>query len=76
MLRQRTMPRKVYLSALVRGVGRLLDIGGELVQYDQLYLFERDADARSLWLDWKRVGEDMQGALWLEADEAGHKRAR
>ena len=76
MLRQKVMPRRVYFSALARGIGRLLDVGGVLTQYNRLYLFERDADLKSLQLDWKRVGEDIENALWLEIDEAGRQRTR
>ena len=76
MLRQKVMPKKVYLSALVRGVGRLLDMEGVLAQYDRLYLFEREADSKSLWLDWKRVGKDIEDALWLEMDKVGHQRVK
>ena len=62
---------KLYTHAIVRGLGKLFDFGGCLTEYEELYVFRKDADERALLNDRARVGDDLRAAVQAASDELG-----
>jgi hypothetical protein len=52
------------------GVGRLLDFGDTLTQYNESATAEQ-ADYRALEMDWRAVGADIFGAIDLFVRQEG-----
>ena len=62
-----------YLYAIptwTEGVGRLVDFGGFLSQYNTSST-DDEADARALALDWLAVGSDLRRAMRIFAENEG-----
>ncbi len=55
------------------GVGRLVDFGGFLNQYNTSPS-EIDADLKAMSLDWNAVGDDLRAAMrrFAETEELSH----
>jgi hypothetical protein len=65
------MNYSTYLFAIptwAEGVGRLLDLGDNLTQYNDSAT-SGQADYRATAMDWRAVGADIQGAIGLLSDE-------
>ncbi|MFQ5839502.1 MAG: hypothetical protein ACE5HK_02120 [Candidatus Methylomirabilales bacterium] len=56
--------------SLLRGLGRLLDIGALFDLYNTSQT-PAEADARALYSDWRAVGRDLQTAIEGAISEAG-----
>lgn len=68
--------RSTFLFALPswqEGVGRLVDFGDTLTEYNRTATAEA-ADARATAQDWLAVGDYLRRALWMYVDSAPHPR--
>lgn len=68
-----SMNRSTYLFATptwTEGVGRLLDFGDTLTQFNESDSPEQ-ADYQALAMDWRAVGDDILGAITLFVRQQG-----
>ena len=60
--------------SLLIGIGRLLDLCGLMDDYNRSRT-EQEADARSLYSDWRITGEDLLWALQTAKEEDAARQA-